>query len=250
MPLAITPDDLEPALRALRAARLRGMQPDHSRTSERALEIVDEVDALARRIGAISCVVVRPDGSLAGTNNDVLRLRAQHPAAAAGLARRRGARGRHRRRRRRARRRAQPARSRRARDPRGQSDACAGGEHSRATSARLVVPIDVGRSSSRARRRGDAGQHDEPGMVGQPPLDLDLATLPPRARLVADIVYIPLETPLLAAARAAAATAPSTASGCCCTRRASPGSSGSDSEPKVTPELRSAVEATLPHHRT
>jgi shikimate dehydrogenase len=38
------------------------------------------------------------------------------------------------------------------------------------------------------------------GMVGQPPLDLDLAALPTPA-LVCDIVYVPLETPLLAAAR-------------------------------------------------
>lgn len=38
------------------------------------------------------------------------------------------------------------------------------------------------------------------GMVGQPPLDIDLAPLNERA-IVADIVYIPLETPLLAAAR-------------------------------------------------
>jgi shikimate dehydrogenase len=39
------------------------------------------------------------------------------------------------------------------------------------------------------------------GMVGQPPLELDLAALPDRA-IVNDIVYAPLETPLLAAARA------------------------------------------------
>ena len=38
------------------------------------------------------------------------------------------------------------------------------------------------------------------GMVGQPPLDLDFAALPPAA-LVCDIVYVPLETPLLAEAR-------------------------------------------------
>ena len=37
------------------------------------------------------------------------------------------------------------------------------------------------------------------GMVGQPALDLDLAALPPEA-LVTDIVYAPLETPLLVAA--------------------------------------------------
>ena len=39
------------------------------------------------------------------------------------------------------------------------------------------------------------------GMQGQPPLILDLAPLPGSA-VVADIVYVPLETPLLAAARA------------------------------------------------
>jgi len=38
------------------------------------------------------------------------------------------------------------------------------------------------------------------GMKGQPPLDLDLAALP-SSSLVTDIVYVPLETPLLAAAR-------------------------------------------------
>ena len=39
------------------------------------------------------------------------------------------------------------------------------------------------------------------GMKGQPPLDIDLARLPTGAA-VDDIVYVPLETPLLAAARA------------------------------------------------
>ncbi|MGY2051658.1 shikimate dehydrogenase [Methylobacterium sp. JK268] len=39
------------------------------------------------------------------------------------------------------------------------------------------------------------------GMAGSEPLALDLAGLPPEAA-VADIVYVPLETPLLAAARA------------------------------------------------
>jgi shikimate dehydrogenase len=39
------------------------------------------------------------------------------------------------------------------------------------------------------------------GMTGQAALDLDLAQLP-RQAVVYDIVYVPLETPLLAAARA------------------------------------------------
>src|SRR2546428_4992482 len=34
------------------------------------MKCVDEVDAVSKKIGAISCVVVRPDGSLSGTNND------------------------------------------------------------------------------------------------------------------------------------------------------------------------------------
>lgn len=38
-------------------------------------------------------------------------------------------------------------------------------------------------------------------MTGEPPLDLDLSHLPARA-VVADIVYVPLVTPLLAAAAA------------------------------------------------
>ena len=39
------------------------------------------------------------------------------------------------------------------------------------------------------------------GMKGQPPLEIDLALSPPQA-VVADLVYVPLDTPLLAAARA------------------------------------------------
>jgi shikimate dehydrogenase len=38
------------------------------------------------------------------------------------------------------------------------------------------------------------------GMHGQPPLELDVGRLPSDA-VVADLVYVPLETPLLAAAR-------------------------------------------------
>ena len=43
------------------------------------------------------------------------------------------------------------------------------------------------------------------GMAGQPPLDVDLAALPPGA-VATDLVYVPLETPLLAAARARGCT--------------------------------------------
>jgi shikimate dehydrogenase len=80
-------------------------------------------------------------------------------------------------------------------------------------------------------------------MVGQPALDLSLDALPKTA-LVTDIVYTPLETPLLAAAR----------------KRGNPTVDGLGMLlhqarpafkawfgilPDVTPELRQAIEATL-----
>src|SRR3989454_4850325 len=69
VPLAILPESLAAALRALDALGFAGcnLTIPHK---QQAMTIVDEVDALARSIGAISCVVVRPDGALAGTNND------------------------------------------------------------------------------------------------------------------------------------------------------------------------------------
>jgi shikimate dehydrogenase len=80
-------------------------------------------------------------------------------------------------------------------------------------------------------------------MEGEPALDLDLGALPTDA-LVFDIVYVPRETPLLAAAR----------------RRGNPVMNGLGMllhqarpawrlwfgvEPEVTPELRARIEATL-----
>src|SRR3989454_3421124 len=69
VPLAIRPENLAAALRALHALGFVGcnLTIPHK---QQAMTIVDEVDALARSIGAISCVVVRPDGALTGTNND------------------------------------------------------------------------------------------------------------------------------------------------------------------------------------
>ena len=80
------------------------------------------------------------------------------------------------------------------------------------------------------------------GMVGEPPLELALDALPTSA-LVSDIIYIPRETPLLAAAR----------------RRGNPTVNGLGMllhqarpafrswfgvMPEVTPELRAMIEAT------
>lgn len=81
------------------------------------------------------------------------------------------------------------------------------------------------------------------GMKGQPPLELDLVTLRPGA-IVNDIVYVPLETDLLARARAAGAT-PVGGLGMLL-HQAVPGfARWFGVAPEVTPELRDLIEADL-----
>jgi shikimate dehydrogenase len=246
LPLAIPPERLEPALRALAPLGFAGcnLTIPHK---ERALAIVDEVDDAARRIGAISCVVVRPDASLWGTNNDVhgfARNILQH-------------------------------------QPRWRADAGPAAVIGAGGGARAVVYCLVERGAreirliNRTRERADALARDfgssvtpldwedrhraldgaallvnttSQGMIGQAALDLSLDALPSTA-LVVDIVYIPLETPLLATAR----------------RRGNPAVDGLGMllhqagiawrlwfglEPEVTPELRAVIEATLPQRDT
>jgi len=69
VPLAIPPEQLGKALRALPALNFAVCNLTIPLKQD-AMQIVDQVDITAKRIGAISCVVVRPDGSLAGSNND------------------------------------------------------------------------------------------------------------------------------------------------------------------------------------
>ena len=244
VPLAIDPERLEPALRALAPLGFAGcnLTIPHK---ERALAIVDEVDDAARRIGAISCVVVRSDGSLAGTNNDVhgfVRNILQHQPgwrADAGPAVVIGAGG--------------GARAvvyslveRDAREIRLVNRTRQRADTLAREFGSSVTPLDW---TDRHRSLGDAAMvvnTTSQGMIGQPPLDLSLAALPTTA-LVADIVYIPLETPLLAAAR----------------RRGNPTVDGLGMllhqaciawqlwfglDPVVTPELRATIEATLPRY--
>jgi len=81
------------------------------------------------------------------------------------------------------------------------------------------------------------------GMHGQPALELDVGLLPSHA-VVADLVYVPLETPLLSAARARGLK---TADGLgMLLQQAVRGFElWFGQRPEVTPELRALVEADL-----
>jgi shikimate dehydrogenase len=81
------------------------------------------------------------------------------------------------------------------------------------------------------------------GMKGQPPLAIELGNLPPQA-VVADLVYVPLQTPLLAAAQARGLK---TADGLgMLLHQAVRGFElWFGQRPEVTPELRALVEADL-----
>ena len=82
------------------------------------------------------------------------------------------------------------------------------------------------------------------GMSGQPPLELEPRTRLPREALVSDAIYIPLETPLLAAARARGNR---TVNGLgMLLNQARPAfKAWFGVMPEITPELRRMIEATI-----
>ena len=196
--LPIEPGGLAAALRALQPLGFAGCNLTIPHKQE-AMAIVDEVDEVARIIGAISCVVVRPDGSLFGTNNDwrgfIGNLRQDQPGwrADAGPVTVIGAGG-------------------------GSRAVCYGLLQEGATEIRLVNRTFARAEAIAAEFGGPITplpweeRHDaldgvamavnatSQGMVGEAALDIRLDRLPDTA-LAADIIYIPLETPFLAAAR-------------------------------------------------
>ena len=64
-----------------------------------------------------------------------------------------------------------------------------------------VVPVEWDAIGDLLPRVGLLVNTTSLGMKGQPPLELDVGRLPPHA-VVADLVYVPLDTPLLTASRA------------------------------------------------
>jgi shikimate dehydrogenase len=241
VPLAIPPERLAAALRALPALNFSGCNLTIPLKQD-ALRIVDEVDITARKIGAISCVVVRADGSLAGFNNDwygfthnILEF-VPDWRADAGPAVVIGAGG--------------GARAvlyglleRGAREIR----LCNRSQARAETVAReFGGPIQVVPWQERHAALDGVAMlvnTTSQGMIGQPPLDLKLDRLPTTA-LVNDIIYIPKETPLLAAARARG-NRTVTGLGMLLHQGVPAWKAWFGIEPKVTAELRAKIEATL-----
>ena len=240
VPLAITAERLRAALRALPALGFAGcnLTIPHK---EAALDIVDKLDPLARRIGAVNCVVVAPDGSLEGRNHDgfgyIESVREAQPKwrADAGPIVVLGAGG--------------GARAvlvglvdQGAREIRLVNRTPARGK---ALAQDLGGPIGALRWEEREAALEGAAMlinATNQGMLGEPPLDIALDRLPVSA-LVSDIVYIPRETPLLAAARRRGNR---TVNGLgMLLHQARPAfHAWFGIMPEVTPELRAMIEAT------
>lgn len=199
VPLPVAPEHFAQALRILPRLGFRGVNVTVPH-KEAALRAVDHVDAAARRIGAVNTVVMSADGTLTGSNSDAYgfaaHLGASAPAfaAASGPAVIIGAGGA-------ARAIAVALADLGAPEIRVINRTLARAE---ALALALGAPLRVVDWAGRSAALFDAAivvNTTTQGMRGQPALDLDLAHLSPTA-VVYDIVYSPLETPLLAAARA------------------------------------------------
>ena len=239
--LPVAPDLLGDAVRGLRALGFAGCNITIPHKVA-AMPLMDRIDPLAARIGAINTVVVEADGTLSGYNTDafgfIQSLLDAQPnwRADAGPVTVLGAGG----------------ASRAilvALAERGAKDIrlCnRSGDKALALAAEFGAPVKAVPWEQRHEALADAAllvNTTSLGMKGQDPLDLSLDHLPKQA-LVSDIIYVPLETPLLAAAR----------------QRGNPTVNGLGMllnqarpafqhwfgvMPEITPELRQAIQSTL-----
>lgn len=198
IPLPVRPAQFAAALRALPMLGFAGANVTLPH-KEAALAAVDRASDEARRIGAVNTVVVLDDGKLEGRNTDGfgfvenLRAAVREWRPDAGPAVVLGAGG------------ASRAIGATLLDL-GVPDLCLLNrtiERAERLAADLGGRVRVRRWEDRAAALAEAAllvNATTLGMTGQPPLDLPLDLLSPQA-VVNDIVYSPLETPLLAAAR-------------------------------------------------
>ena len=193
VPLPIRPEAFEDAIRGLAVSGFAGLNVTIPHKLA-AFAVCDTVDESARRAGAVNTIVFR-DGTVAGSNTDgwgfVANLRAHGVEPAAGPALVLGAGG------------AARAIAAALQDC-GVPVSVANRTVERATAlARTLPGLSVLPWEQRASALAGFAlvvNTTSLGMAGQAPLDLDLDGAP-ASLAVADIVYAPLETPLLAAAR-------------------------------------------------
>ena len=199
LPFAVRPEDLAAALGALPLLGLRGVNVTLPH-KEAALGLCARVSEAARRIGAVNTIIVGEDGALEGSNTDgfgfLAHLTASQPSfrPESGPAVLLGAGG------------AARAIAVALLDAGVPELRLANRTASRAAALAVELGLRVRPVAWADRASALAGSallvnSTTMGMSGQAPLDLDLSRLP-RQAVVYDIVYVPLETPLLAAARA------------------------------------------------
>jgi shikimate dehydrogenase len=195
LPLPVRPERFEPSVRALADLGFRGANVTLPH-KEAAFALCDRLQPSAERAGAVNTLVFREDGRIEGSNTDgfgFLENCAQSVpgwSAAAGPAALLGA--------------------------GGAARAIAAALLDAGCPRLVLVNRNAARAEALARALGgpvevadraplaDAAllvNTTSLGMEGEPALELDLSPMPAGAA-VADAVYVPLETPLLAAARA------------------------------------------------
>ena len=239
--LPVQPERLADAIKGLRAFGFAGCNVTIPHKIA-VMDLVDHVEPLAKRIGAVNLIVAQPDGSLSALNKDgygfIQCLRDVRPdwRADAGPIVVLGAGG-------------------------GSRAAVVSMADEGAREIRLVNRT-IGKAEKIAEAGGPAVKVfpwekraealdgaatlvncTSLGMIGQPPLDIALDALPTSA-LVCDIIYNPLETALLAAARKRGNT---TVNGLgMLLHQARPAfEAWFGTMPEVTPDLRKSIEATI-----
>lgn len=239
--LPVQPERIADAVRGLRALGFAGCNITIPHKVA-AMPLVDRIEPLAQRIGAINTVVVEQDGTLAGYNTDaygyIQSLLDAQPGwrADAGPVTVLGAGG--------------AARAilvalaeRGAKEIRLCNRSL---DKAQALAAEFGAPLRAVPWEQREEALDGAAllvNTTSLGMKGQAPLELSLARLP-RQALVSDIIYVPLETPLLAAARQRG-NATVNGLGMLLNQARPAFQHWFGVLPEVTPELRRLVEATL-----
>lgn len=239
--LPVQPENLRDAVRGLRALGFAGCNLTIPHKVA-AMPLMDRVDPLAARIGAINTIVVEADGTLTGYNNDaygfIQSLLDAQPdwRADAGPVTVLGAGG--------------AARAvlvalaeRGAKEIRLCNRSL---DKAQALAAEFGGPIRACPWEQRAELLDGCAllvNTTSLGMKGQDALEISLDLLPKHA-LVCDVIYVPLETPLLVAARQRGNT---TVNGLgMLLNQARPAfERWFGVRPDITPELRRMVESTL-----